>query len=468
MTGYNVYRRERSMSATRTLLTPVPVPSVDSTASFIDTGLANGRDYYYSVTSLDAEGAESDIAVEKVATPFATFDDSPHGPAGQLQQGCDNCHLSHDTAQPELQTQRCVDCHDGTKGQDVASRVESITVGSQHSVDSSVTTPGLKCDSCHRGHQRAAVANGMLLEVGGVTAGNDVCLSSCHGEGSTLPSGDLSVFLGSGHDAPSAGASKASVNCVNCHEQHGTSNSALLRYSPTMSCLQCHAAAGPGPSVERILSENADPKSRHALSPADQTLTGGRIGCGNCHNPHASGPAQPLVDPDDPSPVAYSGSATAFCLRCHDSALPTAAQTGSWAEAPLASGGATSTPVDIAGTWATDTHGSGSSTSGALHLRSSMGYAIGDAIDCQTCHDPHGTGNPFSLRDRVVSADGSISRDGILAEAILDGDGHAVGYDLRFFCASCHELTPANHVSADISAYPTDCTGCHKHGSGSF
>ncbi len=466
--GYRVYRGDRSMAATRTLLTASPIPSTDATASYTDAGVQNGRDYWYVVTSVDAAGVESDVTIEQMGTPNAVFPDSPHGPAGALQRGCEKCHVSHNTAQPVLQIGLCVDCHDGSAGEDVASRVDSTAVGSQHAVDSSSTASALKCGSCHGGHQRASVANGMMLDVEGESAGNAACLGSCHGPASSLPSGDLSGFAGSSHDVALPGYSAAQINCVNCHDQHGTSNASLLRYETTTSCLQCHADAGPAPSVQQILDPNTDPKTRHPLTAEDQALTGGRIGCENCHNPHIATSDHALVDPDDPAPVAYTGSSTDFCLRCHDGALPTAQQTGRWAQAPLASGGAGSTPVDIAVAWQTDAHGAATSTSPNLRLHAPMGYEAGVSLACDTCHDPHGSSGPYSLRETVASANGSHSHENVLAEPILDAQQHAVGYDLRFFCQSCHELTPENHVWADISAYPTDCTGCHKHGSSAF
>jgi len=42
------------------------------------------------------------------------------------------------------------------------------------------------------------------------------------------------------------------------------------------------------------------------------------------------------------------------------------------------------------------------------------------------------------------------------------------GYDLRFFCSSCHLWSSAVHDSASMAntstvSFPMDCTACHRH-----
>jgi predicted CXXCH cytochrome family protein len=76
-------------------------------------------------------------------------------------------------------------------------------------------------------------------------------------------------------------------------------------------CYQCH------PGVETEFGRS----SRHDVAHADQNANGSKIECTNCHNPHVSTLAQPLIDPDM-TDVVFSGNETDFCLACHDGAAP--------------------------------------------------------------------------------------------------------------------------------------------------
>jgi hypothetical protein len=94
-----------------------------------------------------------------------------------------------------------------------------------------------------------------------------------------------------------------------------------------------------------------------------------------------------------------------------------------------------------------------------------MGYSAGDALTCASCHDSHGSVNRFTLLESVRSKSGTSSVDSLLVFPMPSG-----GADLRFFCASCHELSPTSHPGpgaggADLTLWPLDCTasGCHNH-----
>jgi hypothetical protein len=232
-----------------------------------------------------------------------------------------------------------------------------------------------------------------------------------------------------------------------------------------MICMQCHGGRqnATTPDVLSLISSAADHRNRHDITAEDQAITGARITCQNCHNTHAVTAQYPLVDPNDPSlSGAWTQGIIPFCLRCHDGALPSAAQTEPWVLAPLAAGGATTT-TNIASAYATNVHGFGESTDTALYLRPEMGYAIGDVLTCDTCHNGHGTVNPANLNQDVSSADGSLVVNGLLVAPVPGG-----GYDTRFLCGACHDITPARHLIASggatsIEAFPLDCTECHSH-----
>jgi fibronectin type 3 domain-containing protein len=55
VSGYNVYRGTNTGGPYVSKLTPSPIPSTQ----FTDTGLQSGQTYFYVVTAVDSNGAES-------------------------------------------------------------------------------------------------------------------------------------------------------------------------------------------------------------------------------------------------------------------------------------------------------------------------------------------------------------------------------------------------------------------------
>jgi predicted CXXCH cytochrome family protein len=201
--------------------------------------------------------------------------------------------------------------------------------------------------------------------------------------------------------------------------------------------------------------------TRHDLLAQDGSASGSRLTCANCHEPHTSSAATPCVDPDSPTTThTLSASGVTLCLRCHDDALPTSAETSGWAQSPLGEGGTTTTK-NIKDVWDTNVHGDGSSDSPSLS--GSLGYAKGDALSCASCHDAHGSTNRYALLESVAGTGTSNSADNLTAVPVPGG-----GWDLRFYCDSCHDLAGAGHsvaVDTSISVGWVDCTrsGCHTH-----
>ncbi|MDP1794931.1 MAG: cytochrome c3 family protein [Acidimicrobiales bacterium] len=308
----------------------------------------------------------------------------------------------------------------------------------------------------------------LCVEVTGTPAGDGFCYS-CHGTGSTLPRGDLTVFEGSAHATVTAPTTGAGIKCDACHESHSSRNESLNRYSGYMLCMQCHTSATQDPENPDLWSRltlNPDSNAKHAVLPQDQT-DGSAMACQNCHNTHALTRTAPLVDPHDPSPGTWASTdQKAFCFRCHDGqALPTSAQTAPWADAVLASGAATAV-TDIELAYQRNVHGFGAEPTSATtvaNLRPGMGYTYDTVLECDACHDPHGSANNFALHTSVSSADGSQVIKNVAIAPVPGG-----GYDLRFFCNTCHVFDPATHESLSGTStvnFPTDCTaaGCHTH-----
>lgn len=481
--GYHVYRSDASLG-TETTLTTVPT----AFTTFIDTGLTNGRTYWYRVAAVDDSDAAGAASVEVAGSPelVANFEASPHGTISASSQSCSACHRVHSAVGPSLSAflaageavetttamgperataanqAACLSCHNGDLGRDM--RTPFLSAESKHPVMIDDGEGLLRCGSCHKSHRSDAAEDTALLDVNGAVSGNAVCYG-CHGADSGLPAGDLTVFETSVHSSLDS-SSAVGVTCGACHETHTSPNESLLTYSSWMNCVRCHDVRGPAesPDVATMLTGSAGYRTTHVATSVDHEANGSRMSCQNCHSAMSLTADAPLVDPDNPSPSGAwtSSDRNAFCLRCHDGTLPTAEQTGTWAEAPLGAGGSAST-VDIASAFQVNAHGNGTSVDGPQFLRPGMGYSAGMVLDCETCHGTHGTVNPMNLRADVPKADGSVGNRGALVTEVPGG-----GYDTRFFCSSCHDFSPENHLTATggetpIATFPMDCTACHSH-----
>ena len=480
--GYWIRRGSASMS-TMTTLTALPVTST----AFFDLTALNGEKYYYQVAAIDASGVAGTPSIDLEASPIAPFPaNQPHPHEFGNESAC-ICHATHSstTLEPLVRfpgaekNTICRTCHSP-----VVSFVEFVDplLKSKHPQGAVETeTDPFSCVTCHTPLIPAGAPLDNLMRVNSNTPcavvtdtppGNGFCYS-CHGPGSTLAQGDLTVFESSGHRTVPAPPTGANITCDTCHESHSSRNTRLLKYEGFMVCMQCHTASASNPDQVDILSRlnlNEGSNTKHPILPEDQA-NGSRMQCQNCHNTHTTTKSFPLVDPHDPSP---SGTWTtprsdekAFCFRCHNGlTLPTSIETSPWAEPVLGRNSATTTR-DIQSAYAVNTHGfaarSGSTTTTA-HLRPDMGYAYGTVLECRACHDPHGTANDDAILDTVVSADGTKKIYGVLTYKIPSG-----GKDLRYFCITCHLWDSASHDSragTSTATFPMNCKACHGHTAG--
>jgi len=480
--GYVVLRGSASLS-TMTTITAIPT----TTTAYFDLTALNGEKYYYQVAAVDASGVVGMPSVEAQGNPLAPYPaNQPHPHEFGNESGC-ICHGTHSstTLEPLVRfpgaekNTVCRTCHAPVNS--FGEFVDPLAQ-SKHPMGAD-TTPSepYSCTTCHVPLIPAGGSMDNLMRVNSSSpcvvvtetpAGNGFCYS-CHGPASTLPMGDLTVFETSGHRTVAAPPTGANITCDTCHESHSSRNSSLLKYEGFMVCVQCHTSSASNPAQVDILTKltlNEGSNTKHPLLPQDQA-TGARMTCQNCHNTHTTTTSFPLVDPHDPSP---SGTWTtprsdekAFCFRCHDGqALPTSAETTPWA-GPVLARSALTTTSDIQARYTVNVHGfasaSGSTTTTA-HLRTDMGYAYGDVLECRACHDPHGTSNNDAVLDTVVSANGSKTISGVLTYKIPSG-----GKDFRFFCNTCHLWDSASHDSragTSTVSFPVNCKACHGHSIG--
>lgn len=472
VTGYHVYRSTTSTSV-GTTMTVTPVP----TASYHDTSTADYTAYWYRVAAVDGSG---DVGVKSPAiyirtAPATSTVEPPHGAYSTDTDLCALCHSTHNaTAGPGLlkgtttiDAPLCLSCHDGTSASDVLGEFSDSSRMSRHDVPIGTEPGTLSCSSCHGVHsaEQTATVKGLLLSSGTVKSGNAYCYS-CHGATASVSDrGDLRGFDVSGHGTgvlePPTGTK---VVCLSCHIAHSTVEDSLYPYAADDRCLGCHSAAAAAAGqtdISRSLSgSGAD--TRHDLLAADGLAEGSRLSCANCHEPHTSSATTPCVDPDNPTTIGGMVASDALCLRCHDGELPTSVVTSGWAPAPLAAGGVTAT-VDLTAKWSSSIHGAGVSDSPSL--RTEMGWAKGNVLRCDTCHDSHGSFNRFALRDSVRAKSTSLTAEPLQVVPMVGG-----GADFRFFCSGCHAVGPGTHPGpleggADLSTWPIDCTqsDCHTH-----
>ncbi len=514
--GYLVTRATKSLGV-ETTLTPVEVVAT-GTPTYIDNTAVNGQTYYYTVYPVDASSTVGFPSLEVEAKPHSVLGTDTVNPHVVKVEGdavvsaqCATCHFAHGqsnsgsvyqmTGGGSNEVPTCLMCHSKNSGMASTDTSSSITDPLNESSIAMWTpsTPGatMTCTSCHRALSNEASGTAGLLASGGTVMswwdgdveGNQVCYN-CHGASSTLKYGDMTDFEDSAHANVPDPASGSQVKCVDCHEDHASHNTRMTRYEGYMVCVQCHSSASSSadtstvtpsdpnqPSIWDSLTLNSDANAKHPLLPEDHT-SGAKMSCQNCHSTHSSTLENPLVNPRNLGPsgiwTGYLATDTkSYCFECHDgNALPTSAETTPYADAVLGQSGAT-TLTDIKSAYDVNVHGSGVATDSTTtndYLRTDMGYSAGDSLDCTACHDTHGSSNNFALRQSVVSASRDTTISGVLVYKIPAGSitpTSPVGYDLRFFCSTCHKFDPETHdplAGTDTTQFgKTDCTTCHSH-----
>jgi predicted CXXCH cytochrome family protein len=238
------------------------------------------------------------------------------------------------------------------------------------------------CEVCHDQSQHQAGTVRLFNADNAATiyildgAGDDTdfegfCLSCHDGDGATRlpaplapfsdttipPTIDLAAWGAASHNTAAAVGS-----CLNCHDNgHGSNKINIL--APWNStgdgdpddplveeerfCYNCHDAGGPAATdvqslfasatrwVTAAAGENAltTMNDRHDIAATDQAISGAKIECVNCHNPHAANNTLKVIgDPDSAdgrtpgSGYFTQGNSTDFwsdwCLDCHDGTYP--------------------------------------------------------------------------------------------------------------------------------------------------
>ncbi len=246
-------------------------------------------------------------------------------------------------------------------------------------------------------------------------------------------------------------------------------------------CLACHDSDGTASTdIEAMFAgtENFQPASnallntRHDVYASDETYSGARMPCTACHDPHAATSANTLVADPDPTdgvmPTAgnsWAGSSwlSEWCLDCHDNSFPSSVTPP------------TNALVNIATEFPGDQHGG---APGDVGIVLEGGYAQGDILDCDVCHNRgHGDGtssgtypNLANLRAIIYEVDGvtplipDSSWDPGNPEIVRVLDVGGANFDAttngKAWCSTCHASMHGN--KGCLSGV------CHNHSMSTF
>jgi predicted CXXCH cytochrome family protein len=420
---------------------------------------------------------------------------------------CSSCH-THDTGFVPT-SGSCSDCHSAAQGSRRA--VIGEFARASHHLQSAPPDDG-DCVVCHEmtQHQQGRVR---LLNVD--DPGNPLAVIALAGDPGTDPAEavKLEAFCLACHDADAAGGATpfgdglmppeidaalwagashptAALTCYGdgqsfgCHATgHGSDKRAMLAPADVAPvppanaeeeegfCFACHDADGPAASDVRSRFElpvrwvtapagdldNLNLNDRHDVQFAAQSISGARVECTDCHDPHSASPWAPLRPDPDPTDGRVPGTGdvlagadfrTEWCLDCHDGSMP-----------------ATVTPPAVAladvrsAFQADDAHGL---PGGRPTLRPGYGWAEDDQLACTDCHANRHAGdrtNLFGLADTVWSRDGTLpvpDDDGGFLYELTDNGIALPASNGYMWCNTCH--------TGSMGAAKDNCFTCHYHG----
>jgi len=287
---------------------------------------------------------------------------------------------------------------------------------------------------------------------------------------------DISDFCSSCHDADGA------ARLASPADPFGAGNASPDIASKLLGTLQWDEWYG-GPGCFGDEGTLRAVNSHHDISDADQSFSGAKIECLDCHGAHTSGASQPLVDPFS-TLTPWTNDGNRFCLSCHDGGagpanpdLPLDVVGPSIALSGIDTCDYQGAPWYVDYSWTHAAHG----------LDSKRGWndysgAPDYELPCMTCHDPHGSytlanpgGNPYMIREVV---DGTSFVDdgtrwqgyngppwdtyGTMRGVEINIDGTSVDWGgATGLCNVCHaDWDQGSYIAHDC----TGCQICHAHG----
>lgn len=251
------------------------------------------------------------------------------------------CHECHDPHQSNNNaflkntgSDLCFNCHKDTKTQMQAKNLHMPFEDD--------------CFNCHQAHSTAE--KGLVMEK------TPTLCYNCHSDVQELVNASKSV-----HKVMSDKKS-----CSNCHSPHASNENAMLLKSGNDLCLSCHSRTYTNESGKTKNIKQALKSGNIIHAPVEDA-------CSNCHNPHATGFSNLLINNFSAGNYAKAEEKNfALCFDCHDSGLLLTEKT----------------------TDATNFR-HGENNMHFIHIQGDKGK------NCNMCHDVHGAKNKFLISEKV-------------------------------------------------------------------
>ncbi|GBE22405.1 doubled CXXCH motif [bacterium BMS3Bbin01] len=488
--------------------TPVAVPSPERTTVRVQTPTAMAQTVGPEGDDPVPTNGTATVQISHLSLFAAASVTDPHGGYSDSTDLCQSCHAVHAASSPShllvqpTEKQTCYQCHDGAGAStDIRSAFGEAVIGTStktsfHPVPTATDGYELTCTDCHTPHKlrsdvtkllRVWAGSTWLYSLTGSPVGNAYCYT-CHGPGAPYPGlkgWDYSPFDAGAHGLLIAkDPAKAEIQCLECHEPHGSDFNALTIANEEQTCFICHTSAAPNTSggsnpydaftaaANDTTTADGDPIRiyHHPVATADQEGGTRQVECVSCHNPHLADrddgiSTSKLVDPSDVttkwivtwdtgSADLTRGDIGSFCEKCHiDPATTT----------PISAG--PTVPYDIRlvdDTSSLDEDGKPHDRFTAADWENTAAHGpSGDGnLACTACHDFHGSSNAYMLKENMVSPGGTRSGNFTGFDALSSASWDNLKTN---FCFVCHGGFPMRH-----SRNPGPCTKCHYHGSDDF
>ncbi|MDF1595331.1 MAG: cytochrome c3 family protein [Acidimicrobiia bacterium] len=458
-----------------------------------------------------ADTAATSMPFAILAVAQAVEFPDPHGLLSAATNGCLSCHDVHNAAGTTLlatatEKEACYRCHDGSgstsdiRAEFGESNLGESTQPSYHPLPHALDGYSVTCGDCHTPHQARSEftkllrindgSGGWVYSPVGTPIGNTYCYR-CHGAASPFPApfGDQTAFDGGVHqmlggDPPSG----SGIQCVNCHNGHGSAYPGLSQQEAT--CFTCHNTATPNTNPDlpfdttdleyafTAAANDYDPTDadgliriyHHPIGDHEQDVGSREVECASCHNAHRvdreySATGSKISNPGDTrGDVAITwtdgtftrGTISQFCVACHQDPTTTAPiNAGTWVPYDVR---LTNDSAVLNGSGGP--HDTFDATYYFTNERSDHG--AGAQLACTACHDPHGSSNSYLLREYVISPGQAGVPAGTVGPRVtgfIDEDTPEQQAILSDFCGSCH----GDHHTPNRL-----CTQCHNHGSTRF